>query len=139
MPVLRIPNVQSGSIDWSNLKYTEGSSDFIVSDLLNVGDLLIVRTNGSPGLLGRAAIINQAPERPSYFASYLIRFRLLGVPILHQWITDIFGSSLVRRQVGRYAATSAGQYNISQTNLARFALPLPPMGRSCAIGWRVGG
>jgi len=28
-------------------------------------------------------------------------------------------------QVARFAATSAGQYNISQTKLASFALPLP--------------
>lgn len=127
IPVLRIPNVQSGSLEWSNLKYTKDTFDLRNSDLLATGDLLVVRTNGSPGLLGRAAVIDHPTNRPSYFASYLIRFRLLGSPMLHKWIAALFGSGLVRRQVDRSAATSAGQYNISQTNLARFALPLPPM------------
>lgn len=128
MPILRIPNVQSGSIKWSNLKYTNETSDLRTSDLLSTGDLLVVRTNGSPGLLGRAAVIDCPIDRPSYFASYLIRFRLLGSPTLHRWVAAMFASGLVRQQVGRSAATSAGQYNISQTSLARFALPLPPMG-----------
>lgn len=127
-PVLRIPNVQSGVIKWSNLKYTKAETDLEQADYLAFGDLLIVRTNGSPGLLGRAAVIDQPCSQPTYFASYLIRFRLLGAATLHQWVAILFSADLVRKQIGRYAATSAGQYNISQTNLARFAIPLPPMG-----------
>ena len=126
IPVLRIPNIQSGTVSWSNLKYAQAETRLEAADHLAPGDFLIVRTNGSPGLLGRAAVIDQPPKQSSYFASYLIRFRLLGDAVLHRWIAALFAAPLVRDQVGRYAATSAGQYNISQTNLARFALPLPP-------------
>lgn len=126
-PVLRIPNVQSGSISWSNLKYATADLGLDGAQHLRKGDLLIVRTNGSPSLVGRAALVDDEPPQPSYFASYLIRFRLAGPAVVHRWLARLFASELIRSQVARVAATSAGQYNVSQTNLAQFAIPLPPL------------
>jgi type I restriction enzyme S subunit len=126
LAVLRIPNVQAGAVTWSNLKFATTDLGLETTDLLAPGDLLIVRTNGSPDLVGRAALVAGTPERPSYFASYLIRFRLIGSPTVQRWVASVFRSGLVRTQVARFAATSAGQYNVSQTNLAGFAIPLPP-------------
>lgn len=126
LAVLRIPNVQAGAVTWSNLKFATADLGLETADLLAPGDLLIVRTNGSPDLVGRAALVTGAPERRSYFASYLIRFRLVGSPTVQRWVARVFRSGLVRTQVARFAATSAGQYNVSQTNLAGFAIPLPP-------------
>lgn len=125
LAVLRIPNVQTGTANWSNLKFATTDLGLDTGALLAPGDLLIVRTNGSPTLVGRAGLVETAPPISSYFASYLIRFRLAASRVLQKWIATAFGSGLVRMQVGRFAATSAGQYNISQTNLAAFALPLP--------------
>jgi type I restriction enzyme S subunit len=126
LAVLRIPNVQAGAVTWSNLKFATADLGLETAYLLAPGDLLIVRTNGSPDLVGRAALVAGWPERPSYFASYLIRFRLVGSPAVQRWVASVFRSGLVRPQVARFAATSAGQYNVSQTNLAGFAIPLPP-------------
>ena len=126
LAVLRIPNVQTGAANWSNLKFATEDLGLDEKALLAPGDLLIVRTNGSPTLIGRAGLVETPPPRPSYFASYLIRFRLAAHSTIQKWVATVFGSGLVRMQVGRFAATSAGQYNISQTNLASFAIPLPP-------------
>lgn len=125
LAVLRIPNVQTGEVNWSKLKYATADLGLAESDLLAVGDLLIVRTNGSPNLVGRAGLVEATPSAPSYFASYLIRYRLAGAETLQRWVATAFGSGLIRVQVGRFAATSAGQYNISQTNLSSFAIPVP--------------
>jgi len=125
LAVLRIPNVQTGTANWSNLKCATEDLALAEDTLLAPGDLLIVRTNGSNSLVGRAGLVEITPPVPSYFASYLIRFRLVESAILQRWIATIFGSALVRMQVMRSAATSAGQYNISQTKLASFAMPLP--------------
>lgn len=124
--VLRIPNVQTGAINWQKLKYATIDLGLDNEALLNSGDLLVVRTNGSSDLVGRAGLIESSPNIPCYFASYLIRFRLTGTPVVQKWIATTFASGLLRLQVDRHAATSAGQYNISQTNLAKFAIPLPP-------------
>lgn len=125
LAVLRIPNVQTGTANWSKLKFA--TEDLALDDgaLLAPGDLLVVRTNGSHTLVGRAGLVDALPPVPSYFASYLIRFRLAASAPLQRWVAMAFGSALVRMQVARFAATSAGQYNISQTKLASFALPLP--------------
>jgi len=125
--VLRIPNVQAGEINFSSLKMARSELGFAAREYLSVGDLLIVRTNGSSALIGRAALVERAPVSATYFASYLIRFRLIGMPTLQKWVSRMFASGLIRSQVIQFAATSAGQYNVSQSNLARFAIPLPPI------------
>jgi len=125
-PVLRIPNVAQGTIDLSDLKFATGDLGLVPGEAVAPGDLLIVRTNGSPDLVGRGAIVRQPLERDVYFASYLIRFRLTGNDTLWRWIALVWHSHMVRDQVFAKAASSAGQYNVSMTELASFALPIPP-------------
>lgn len=125
LAVLRIPNVQSGRISEANLKYTPSEFALELSDLVRPGDFLIVRTNGSESLIGRAAACIDEPRVPAYFASYLIRFRLLEGASLWRWISLYWNSDLVRHLIGQNAATSAGQYNISQSKLVRFPVPIP--------------
>ncbi len=126
-PVLRIPNVQAGEINFKDLKRSRSELDLSAREYLALGDLLIVRTNGSPALIGRAALVERAPASATYFASYLIRFRLISMPTLQKWVSRMFASGLIRSQVIQFAATSAGQYNVSQSSLARLAIPLPPI------------
>jgi type I restriction enzyme, S subunit len=70
-PVVRIPNIVSGSIDLSDLKYAINGSGLREKDSLQSGDLLIVRTNGSKDLIGKSAMVRIEPSSPLYFASYL--------------------------------------------------------------------
>jgi type I restriction enzyme S subunit len=62
----------------------------------------------------------------AYFASYLIRFRLAGDELLWRWIGIVFNSPMVQQWMSRNIASWAGQYNVSQTALARLPLPIPP-------------
>ncbi|WP_235913723.1 restriction endonuclease subunit S [Teichococcus coralli] len=125
-PVLRIPNVARGAIDLSDLKFATGDLGLVPGEAVAPGDLLVVRTNGSPDLVGRGAVVRQSLERDVYFASYLIRFRLVGNDTLWRWIALVWHSPMIRDQVFAKAASSAGQYNVSMTELASFALPIPP-------------
>jgi type I restriction enzyme S subunit len=126
LAVLRIPNVQNGAIDLSDLKF--GPPDFSPpsGELLDVGDMLVIRTNGSKALIGRAAIVNQLPPRPLAFASYLIRFRLCESEGIAKWVNLVWAESRSRKWIEARAATSAGQHNISQSMLATAPIPLPP-------------
>lgn len=63
----------------------------------------------------------------TYFASYLIRFRLLGGIDMARWLATLWHSPQVRAQVYEHAATSAGQYNVSLSELSGFAIPIPPV------------
>jgi type I restriction enzyme S subunit len=124
--VLRIPNVRANRIDTNNLKWATVDLDIDEDDLLSCGDLLIVRTNGSEDLIGRAAIVDAPLEDPTYFASYLIRFRIVDSPAVRRWIGIFFETPVARTWIRKNIASSAGQYNISQSALMRMPIPVPP-------------
>ena len=124
--VLRIPNVRAGRIDMTYLKWATVDLDIDEDELLSSGDLLIVRTNGSQDLIGRAAIVDTAPQDPTYFASYLIRFRIVEIPAIRRWIGMFFDTPVARTWTRKNIASSAGQYNISQSALMRMPIPVPP-------------
>jgi type I restriction enzyme, S subunit len=127
LAVLRIPNIIGGSISLHDLKFAPSTYVERDEDLVSVGDLLIVRTNGSRMLIGHGAVVRDAPAVPLSFASYLIRLRLVPDPSLLGWLALIWDSSVVRRWIEARAATSAGQYNISLGVLETLAVPLPPV------------
>jgi type I restriction enzyme, S subunit len=124
--VLRIPNIREGRLSLLDVKKATESLDRGTEDFLFPGDLLIVRTNGSEDLIGRAAVVTKPLGIEAYFASYLIRFRLSGDEVLWRWIGYVFNSPMVRSWKSRNIASSAGQYNVSQSALAGMPLPIPP-------------
>lgn len=126
IPILRIPNIQNGSIDLSNLKFASEDLEIDARSSLKTGDIVIIRTNGSRDLIGRAAVVVNEFETAHYFASYLIRFRLIQNSTLHRWVNAIWSSEPLRQFIEERAATSAGQYNISMTSLESLPIPLPP-------------
>ena len=123
LAVLRIPNVVNGTLKLTRLKFAPASYAEHRERLVTAGDMLVIRTNGSLDLIGRAAFIQHAPRTDLSFASYLIRFRLVGVV---EWLAVLWDSHLVRRWVNENCATSAGQYNISLRTLGKLPLPIPP-------------
>lgn len=125
IPVLRIPNVVSGRVDLSDLKYAPASYRTDEEDHLVPGDLLVIRTNGSKNLIGRGAIILDNFADPHIFASYLIRFRLSAGPSLWKWISLVLESSATRHWIEQHAASSAGQHNVSLTLLRSLPIPFP--------------
>jgi type I restriction enzyme S subunit len=133
VPVLRIPNVRGGYFSLEDLK--NGSADLQIEarDLVAQGDMLIIRTNGSLDLLGLASVLTQKISIPAYFASYLIRFRLVEESILWRWVNVYWQNREIHRWLERNAATSAGQYNISQSKLSQAAIALPPLDEADGI------
>ena len=124
--VLRIPNVRNRSIDFEDLKYATNSQGFDEEDFVTPGDLLLIRTNGSIDLIGRVAIVKTAPKKKCSFASYLIRFRLVGDETIWSWVSLAWDSDMLRSNIESRAVTTAGQYNLSLSRLEDLAIPLPP-------------
>jgi type I restriction enzyme S subunit len=137
--VLRIPNIREGAIINDDLKYATTDLRLDAADFVAPGDLLVIRTNGSETLMGRGGISFAKVERPAYFASYLIRFRLLGGELMWNWISLFFESPIVRQWMMGKIASSAGQYNVSQSNLASLPVPIPPLDEITEILRRVSG
>ena len=125
-PVLRIPNVQDQALDLSDLKFAVDPSTLAPDGAVEPGDFLFIRTNGSVSLIGRGAVILDAPPRKCFFASYLIRLRLASVEGLWRWFAFAWHTSVVRDQLVRDAASSAGQHNVSLSAASKYLMPLPP-------------
>ena len=127
VPVLRIPNVSGGGINLQDIKFSTTDLKLEKEDYLAVGDVLIIRTNGSIGLVGRAAaVINDLPT-PHYFASYLLRLRCIDKASIHRWLLAALSAHSGRQWLETRAASSAGQHNISLSTLLKMPIPLPPI------------
>jgi type I restriction enzyme, S subunit len=124
-PVLRIPNVQGGNVDLSDLKFATDANVDLSSFVLEAGDLLFVRTNGSRDLIGRVASVNGAEGMA--FASYLIRARPDRPRLDPRFAVIALSSPASRGVIEAKAATTAGQYNLNLAALRSLPVPLPPI------------
>ncbi|KVE69760.1 restriction endonuclease subunit S [Burkholderia vietnamiensis] len=125
-PILRIPNVAQGAVNYDKLKYCElGQSDLDRISLQD-GDLLFVRTNGSRDLVGRCAVFNSNKHKHSFgFASYLIRVRVDRTKVLPRYLAYFLNSTNGRAEIDSRRRTSAGQFNINSENLRSIVFPVP--------------
>jgi type I restriction enzyme S subunit len=125
-PILRIPNVAQGSVNFEDLKYCELSPSDLDRVRLEDGDLLFVRTNGSRDLVGRSAVFQGDGQVSSFgFASYLIRVRLDQTKVLPRYLAYFLNSTNGRAEIDSRRRTSAGQFNINSENLRSITFPVP--------------
>ena len=127
IPVLRIPNISSGELDLRDIKFSTINLGLKKDDYLAIGDLLVIRTNGSIGLVGRAASVVSELPISYYFASYLLRLRCIEKTTLHRWLLILLTSKNGRQWLEARAASSAGQHNISLSTLLTMPIALAPI------------
>ena len=125
-PVLRIPNVSRERLSFDDLKYCELDDIELDRLLLRNGDILVVRTNGSPNIVGRCAVYVEG-GRPFAFASYLIRLRIDLDKADPNFLAFFLTSTMGRDAIAGIRRTSAGQYNVNSENLREIKVPLPPL------------
>jgi type I restriction enzyme S subunit len=122
VPVLRMGNLQSGRIDWTDLVYTS-NPDEIKKYSLEPNTVLFNRTN-SPELVGKTAIYRG--ERQSIFAGYLIRVNPL--PCLDpEYLNLCLNTYYARVFCGRVKTDGVSQSNINAKKLAAFEVPFCPL------------
>lgn len=126
LPILRIPNVLHSVIDWNETKFAALDDREANVVRLRTGDILFVRTNGNPALIGRCAVFRS--DRDTGFASYLIRARILNDgPVLPEYAADALSSTALRKIILGLARTTAGNYNVNIASLSSLPLPVPPL------------
>ena len=123
VPVLRMGNIQDGTLSLDNLKYLPPDHSEFPRLLLAAGDLLFNRTN-SAELVGKTAVYRGSPD-PCSFASYLIRVRMLR-PHLSRIVANALNGPHGRAWVASVVSQQVGQANVNGTKLRAFPFPLPP-------------
>lgn len=126
-PVLRIPNVVQGYIDLNDLKYTDLDKKKEYESLkLEVGDILLIRSNGSVSLVGRTALVTDKEEGMAY-AGYLIRLRVKKDLIIPEFLQYQFQSYAMRLQIELPARSTSGVNNINSEEVKNLRIALPPL------------
>ncbi len=132
MPVLRMGNIQSGKIDWTDLVYTSDREE-IRQYSLEPNTVLFNRTN-SPELVGKTAIYRG--ERPAIFAGYLIR--ITHLPELDpQYLNFCLNTNYAREFCSHVKTDAVSQSNINAQKLGKFEVPYCPLSEQHEIVRRI--
>ena len=123
IPVLRIPNIGDNGIDLSDIKYLNHRNVDSESQI-HEGDILIIRSNGSRDLVGKAVLVPELGCEYAY-ASFLIRAKPNHSIINAHYLTIFLNSTDARGQMFRMAKSSAGINNINTKELGAISLTVP--------------
>lgn len=130
VPILRMGNIQDGTLDFSSLKYLPADHDEFPNLHLQDGDLLFNRTN-SPELVGKTAVF-RGQMSPCSFASYLISVRF-SEHYIPELASTFINSAYGKRWIKSVVVQQVGQANVNGSKLSALAVPLPPFDEQVEI------
>ncbi|MFZ2956558.1 MAG: restriction endonuclease subunit S [Candidatus Ozemobacteraceae bacterium] len=136
-PVIRIPNVVNGKITLEDLKFAEFEEIEKQKLGLKAHDILMIRSNGSLGLVGRVAIITPA-ETDFLFAGYLIRLRVDQSIIRPQFVSIFLSCPKLRDTIEQVARSTSGVNNINTEEIKALPISFPCIEEQDEIIRRVG-
>ncbi|MDO6818913.1 restriction endonuclease subunit S [Zobellia sp. 1_MG-2023] len=122
-PILRIPNIKQGEIDDTDLKFSNLDDKEFEKLKLQVGDVLIIRSNGSVSIVGQSAIIRDKHIDYSY-AGYLIRLRCKE-SLDPEFLNYSLLSNFLRTQIVESARSTSGVNNINSTEIKGLMILIP--------------
>ena len=131
-PVLRIPNVSDGRLRLVDLKFA-AFLDRELQDLALVpGDILMIRSNGSPQLVGRSVLVNSDAQGMAY-AGYLMRLRTDLQVIAPAYMTAALATLDTRRQIEMPLRSTSGVNNINTDEVRSLRIAVPPLDEQTEI------
>lgn len=125
-PVFRIPNIyyKNGNISHTDLKFADFSNNELSRIDLKENDILIIRSNGSVSLVGRAAIIRPIDTKAT-FAGYLMRIRLKNTSkVKAKYLYYYLESCKARLYIENVAKSTSGVHNINSDEVKHLSIPL---------------
>ena len=123
---MRLTALKDGVIDTSERKEGRWTSEEAKPFLVEQGDILVSRGNGSKQLVGRGGLIAD-PVDPVAYPDTMIRLPISLDHLLPQWFVQIWNSPHMRAQIEKAAKTTAGIYKINQGDIRSFVVPVPPL------------
>ena len=129
MPVYRIPNIdfKKGVLDKTDLKFASFDDSEKSSLMLKSGDILIIRSNGSLNLVGRAALVYNTDTNGLY-AGYLMRLRIKDTEkLLPKFLLHFLNSGKARTYIEEKAKSTSGVNNINSEEISDLQIPVPTL------------
>jgi len=130
-PTFSIAAVRDGKVDLtntSNVKYAKISDRIADKFRISAGDVLVVRGNANPNLVGKAGRVGEFPNGCIYpDITKRIVFRTDGEnAVLPDYAVLAWNHPIVHNQVLRRAKTSNGTLKINNRDVKQIVLPVPP-------------
>ena len=124
--MLRLTALKDAGVDLSERKAGDWSRAEASRFLVQRGDFLVARGNGSLRLVGRGSLVRAEPDEVA-FPDTAIRARPRVSDLLPDFLDVMWNSRRTRSQVEAVARTSAGIYKVNQSQLERIELPSLPI------------
>jgi len=131
LPTFSIAAIRHGKVDLGNkehLKYAQLPEKAAKAYQVNQGDVLIVRGNANPDLVGKAGMIDHYPDGCIYpDITKRVVFRKEGErTVTPPFVVLAWNHSIVHNQVLRRAKTSNGTLKINNRDVKQIVMPVPP-------------
>ena len=136
--ILRISAVRPMAIDPFDCRWLPGKAEDYATDLAEPGDLLFTRYNGTPSLVGVAALVRAAGQ-PLVHPDKLIKVRFVSLNLDLAYLELAANTGSSRRFIDGQARTTAGQTGISGHDIKQVPVPLPPSTEQRRISQAVAG
>ena len=119
--VIRMGNLQSGEIDWSDLAFTDDEED-IAKYKLTPGDVLVNRTN-SAALVGKTSIYRG--DYPAIYAGYLIKLDYDHDVVIGDYLNYALNTHEAKQYCNAVKSDGVNQSNINAKKIGAFVIPVP--------------
>jgi len=124
-PILRISAVRPMRVDLQDVRYLSGKPDQYSEDLLNEGDLLFTRYNGSPALVGVCGVVRSL-TMPTAHPDKIIRAKMASAGCESRFLEIVLNTGASREFLARRVRTTAGQSGVSGGDLRAIPVPFAP-------------
>ena len=132
VPVLRLTAIKKDKLDLLEAKKGDWEREDALPYLVREGDFLVVRGNGSRGLVGRGALV-PAVDYDVAYPDTMIRLRVTREVVDESFFSYVWNSHVLRRQIEGAARTTAGIYKINQGHILDFIIPLCSPGEQAVV------
>jgi type I restriction enzyme S subunit len=124
--VLRIRDISSGRIDYSDPRRMIIPEKELAKYSLDHEDLILVRVNGNPNFVGIASEFT-AQNEPIVFSDHIIRVKMDRKLLNTTFTVYLLNSPYGRKQTISNISTTAGQFTINSSGLSRIKMIFPPL------------
>ena len=143
IPTFSIAAIRDGRVDLTSgehLKYARVNEHPAERYRIQRGDVLIVRGNANPDLVGKAGMVERFPGGCIYpDITIRVPFRTGGDPTVSAAFAVLaWNHAVVHNQVLRRAKTSNGTLKINSRDVSQIVMPVPPAPAQVELVRRIG-
>ncbi|VTZ50276.1 conserved hypothetical protein [Methylocella tundrae] len=124
--VLTLSAITRGAFDAAAFKESLFAAPLAPEQSVSRSSFLICRGNGNPELVGRGTFPT-ADMPDTAFPDTIIALRGVSGELSPAYLSALWATDYMRRQIKAAAKTTNGTYKISQGGILSFELPLPPL------------